>query len=171
MSVTISTMTGMSYPEPKYHGDNGEVSATLRRADQASELVYPSGVEVSYLATGASTGGGFGLYRWDFAPGRTGPDAHFHKTLSESFFVVSGTVSLYDGTGWRDANPGDFLFVPEGGLHGFRNESGAQASMLILFTPGAPREGYFETLAHAATNPMTEDERAEFMVRHDTYWV
>ena len=34
---------------------------------------------------------------------------------------------------------GDFLFVPEGGIHGFRNESGAPASMLLLFAPGAPR--------------------------------
>jgi hypothetical protein len=30
--------------------------------------------------------------------------------------------------------------VLEGGLHGFRNESGEQASMLILFPPGAARE-------------------------------
>ena len=29
-------------------------------------------------------------------------------------------------------------------MHGFRNESGEPASMLILFTPGAPREDYFE---------------------------
>lgn len=44
--------------------------------------------------------------------------------------------------------------------------------MLILFAPGAPREEYFETLAHAASNPpMTADERAEFMLRHDTFWL
>ena len=28
-------------------------------------------------------------------------------------------MQLYDGTGWRTAG-GDFLHVPEGGLHGFR---------------------------------------------------
>ncbi|HEY0806496.1 MAG TPA: cupin domain-containing protein [Pseudonocardiaceae bacterium] len=160
----------MSYPEPKYRSDTGEVSATLRRADHTPELVYPSGVEVHYLATGASTASEFGLYRWDFSPARGGPDPHFHRTISESFFILSGTVSVYDGTGWKDAHPGDYLFVPEGGLHGFRNESGAKASMLILFAPGAPREEYFETLAHLAEHPMAEDERAEFMLRHDTYW-
>jgi mannose-6-phosphate isomerase-like protein (cupin superfamily) len=161
----------MSYPEPRYRSATGEASATLRRHDQPPELVYPSGVEVSYLATGATTAGEFGLYRWDFAPARGGPDPHFHRTISESFFVLSGTVSLYDGTEWRDATAGDFLFVPEGGIHGFRNESGAKASMLILFAPGAPREDYFETLAHLAKNPMTDEERAEFMLRHDTYWL
>ena len=161
----------MSYPEPKYRGDNGEINATLRRADQKPELVYPSGVEISYLATGATTQGEFGLYRYDFSEGRGGPDPHFHRTISESFFILNGTVSVYDGTAWRDATAGDFLFVPEGGVHAFHNESGAKASMLILFAPGAPREEYFETLAHLAENPMTPDERADFMLRHDTYWV
>jgi mannose-6-phosphate isomerase-like protein (cupin superfamily) len=161
----------MSYPEPKYQPTTGAASATLRRHDQPAELVYPSGVEVHYLATGASTAGEFGLYRWDFSPARGGPDPHFHRTISESFFILSGTVSVHDGIGWHDATAGDYLFVPEGGIHGFRNESGAKASMLILFAPGAPREEYFETLAHLAENPMTDDERAAFMLRHDTYWV
>ena len=38
-----------------------------------------------------------------------------------------------------------------GGIHGFKNESGELALMLLLFAPGAPREEYFETLARAAT--------------------
>jgi uncharacterized RmlC-like cupin family protein len=59
--------------------------------------------------------------------------------MSESFFVVSGTVQLFNGERWIDATPGDFLHVPEGGVHGFRNDSPAPASMLILFAPGAPR--------------------------------
>ena len=80
-------------------------------------------------------------------------------------------MRLYDGKRWADGNPGDFLFVPEGGIHGFRNESGAPASMLLLFAPGAPREDYFESLAALAEHPMSEEERVEFMLRHDTYWV
>lgn len=125
-----------------------------------------------YLATGASTNGQFGLYRWDMSPAPSGPDPHFHRSISESFFVISGAVKLYDGQAWIDAGPGDFLFVPEGGIHGFRNESGEHASMLILFAPGAPREDYFETLARVSFGEsMTDDERAAFMLRHDTFWV
>jgi hypothetical protein len=61
--------------------------------------------------------------------------------------------------------------VPEGGLHGFRNESGEPASMLILFSPGAPREEYFETTARFATGlVLSDEEKAAFYVRHDTYW-
>src|SRR5262245_52974641 len=99
----------MSYPPASYHGDSGEVSARVRRADAEPELLMSAG-SASYLATGASTGGQFGLYRWDMDGPRTGPDPHFHRGISESFFVLSGTMRLYQGTGWVDARAGDFMF-------------------------------------------------------------
>jgi mannose-6-phosphate isomerase-like protein (cupin superfamily) len=122
----------------------------------------------SYLVTGQTTHGQFGLYRWDFAGPPSGPDPHFHRSLSESFFILSGTVRLYDGARWLDAHAGDFLHVPEGGVHAFRNESGMAASMLLHFSPGAPREDYFEALAGLAQ--LTEEQRAQFFIQHDTYW-
>jgi hypothetical protein len=64
------------------------------------------------------------------------------------------------------------VHVPEGGVHGFRNESGAPASMLIHFAPGAPREGYFEgTAAMSRGAQLTDDERQRFYELHDTFWV
>ena len=162
----------MSYPEPRYLEEGGEVSASFRLAGHEPEIVYKGGTTVHYLATGASTGGEFGLYRWDMGPNPSGPDAHFHRTISESFFVLAGTVRLYDGANWVDATPGDFLFVPEGGIHAFRNESGEPASMLLLFAPGAPREDYFETLRRVGEGlVLSDEERAEFFLRHDTYWL
>jgi quercetin dioxygenase-like cupin family protein len=162
----------VSYPPPRYHGDTGEVSASFRRANHEPELTYRTGGTVHYLATGASTNGEFGLYRWDFAPTTSGPDPHFHKTISESFFILSGAVRLYDGKQWIEATAGDFLFVPEGGIHAFKNESGERASMLLLFAPGAPREDYFETLAEVGRGRvLSEEERMEFYLRHDTYWL
>jgi mannose-6-phosphate isomerase-like protein (cupin superfamily) len=157
----------MSYPAPRYHDDDGETNAQFRPADQAPELPMKASA-ASYLATGNTTNGQFGLYRWDFTGPPSGPDPHFHRSVSESFFVLSGTVRLYDGIRWTDASAGDFLYVPEGSVHGFRNESGEPASMLLLFAPGAPREGYFEGLAGLAQ--LTEEERAQFFVDHDTYW-
>lgn len=67
----------MSYLEARYRGDQDEVSTTA----------------VRYLATGATTQGQFGLYRWDARPHMPGPSAHFHGTMSESFFILSGTAS------------------------------------------------------------------------------
>jgi quercetin dioxygenase-like cupin family protein len=158
----------MSYPPATYHG-SGEVSARLTPADAPPNLTYTNEVEVLYLATGDSTRGEFGLYRWTFGPNRTGPDPHFHRSISESFFILDGEVELYNGERWTTAHAGDFLFVPEGGIHGFRGVN--PASMLLLFAPGAPREEYFETLAKVAEQPMSAEERAAFMQRHDTYWL
>jgi mannose-6-phosphate isomerase-like protein (cupin superfamily) len=161
----------MSYPPPQ-HFANGEATARFRPADTPPELPRPGGA-ASFLATGASTGGKFGLYRWDMGPQPAGADAHFHRTFTESFFVLSGQVRLYDGKTWFDAHPGDFDFVPEGGLHGFRNESGEPASLLILFAPGAPREAYFEGLVELAEGRWkpSEEELKAFFVEHDNIYV
>ena len=66
---------------------------------------------------------------------------HFHRTMAESFYLLSGTVRIYDGEEWVDAGVGDFAHVPPGGIHGFTNESGAPASMLIHFAPRTPPRG------------------------------
>jgi len=164
----------MSYPEPRYLGDGGEPTAVLRPSDQEPDLDWPlPGQTTQYLATGAATGGDFGLYRWNMGPESTGATPHFHRTMSESFFVIDGVVRVHDGHDWRDAHAGDFLYVPPGGIHGFRNESGASASMLILFTPGAPREAYFEGLAELARGEreMTAEQFQAFCVEHDNHYI
>src|SRR5580693_7410613 len=132
----------MSYPPPLYHGHGGELTATYRRADHEPEVQRTSGINVHYLATGASTAGQFGLYRWEMGAGPGGPDAHFHRTISESFYILKGSVAIFDGDRWIDTDPGDWVHVPAGGIHAFKNTSGAPATMLLHFCPGAPREEY-----------------------------
>lgn len=162
----------MSYPPPIYQGDTGEVSAVIRPDASTPELVYPNGARVHYLATGASTGGLFGLYRWEFGQGVSGPDPHFHRTMTESFYILSGEVEIYSGREWVTTRPGDYVHVPAGGLHGFKHRGDEPASMLLHFAPGASREPYFEGLARlAAGETMTDAERDEFMRQHDNVWV
>ncbi|MDH2428661.1 cupin domain-containing protein [Sphaerisporangium sp. TRM90804] len=165
----------MSYPEPRYFAERGEVSGVYRPSGQEAELTIggPAGTVVRYLATGASTGGLYGLYRWEMGTRPSGPSAHFHRTISESFYVLSGTMRFYDGARWVEGTSGDFLHVPPGGVHAFRNESGEPASMLLHFAPGAPREAYFEELAEIAETgrTLTEEEWADVYARHDQYMV
>ncbi|WP_134766855.1 cupin domain-containing protein [Nocardioides sp. 1609] len=163
----MSLPHGRHYPPDTYHGTDGEVSAWMRRAGEPADVTYRTGGTCEYLATGDRTEGRFGLYRWSFGEAESGPDPHFHRSISEQFYVLSGEVRLFDGNDWTTARSGDFLYVPEGGLHGFRG--GGRATMLLMFAPGGPREDYFETLARG--EEMSEEQRAEFMVRHDTYWV
>lgn len=160
----------MTYPPIRYAVDEPATDARLRPASTPLDLVTSTS-EIGVLATSVSTGGDFGLYRYAMPGPPTGPSAHFHRTISESFFVLSGTVRLYDGRAWVDATEGDFLFVPPGSVHAFRNESGERAEMLLLFSPGAPREAYFRALAEQAARGvvLSPQERRAFLAEHDQY--
>lgn len=157
------------YPPAKYTDDQPEVSAWLRRGDQPPDYDSFGLVQYSYLANQQQTGGDYGLYRVDLAAKAGGPGPHFHRAMSEAFFVLSGTVNVYDGTNWVDAKQNDFLYVPPGGIHGFRNEADEPASILILFAPGAPREHYFEGLAQLGE--LSDDERREWFIKNDNFFV
>lgn len=162
----------MSYPDPKYFGNKGEINGIYRPATQQPDLAIGSHVALHYLATKLSTHGQFGLYRWDGTPHAPGPSAHFHRTMSESFFILSGTMRLFNGERRIDAAAGDFLYVPEGGIHAFHNESDEPASMVIMFAPGAPREGYFEALAErAAGRQFSDEEWKELCIQHNNYFI
>ncbi len=155
-----------------YVGDAGEINATYRPIGEVETLVRPN-VTNAFVATGSVTRGQFGLFQYTMAARAGGPDAHFHKTFSESFYIVSGTVRLFNGEKWVDATGGDFLYVAEGGIHAFRNESDEPASMLILFAPAPPRENYFRELAELIDSgrELSPEEYTEFLARHDQYMV
>ncbi|GAA1373744.1 cupin domain-containing protein [Catellatospora chokoriensis] len=154
-----------------YIADAGAVSAEYHPSAAAEQSVMGSGSTARFVAPGSVTQGRFGLYEWHMPAGAGGADAHFHRTFSESFYVMTGTVRLFDGARWVDAPAGDFLHVPEGGMHGFRNDSGAAASMLILFAPGITRETYFRELADIAATgrQLSEEEWTDLFARHDQY--
>lgn len=151
---------------------SGDVSGLVRAAD-AIESVRIRLSTARFVAPGSITAGRYGLFRYDMDPRAGGPGAHFHRTFSEAFYVLSGAVRLFDGAVWIDGRPGDFLYVPEGGIHAFRNEADEPASMLILFAPGPPRETYFTELAEIAASGRTlsPDEWTELYARHDQVMV
>jgi mannose-6-phosphate isomerase-like protein (cupin superfamily) len=152
-----------------YTGDGGEASAVLVGADDSPRALMRSGTVGRFIAPGSLTGGRFGLFRWEMPARSGGAGPHFHRAFSESFYILSGSVVLYDGRAWITGGAGDYLYIPEGGVHGFRNESDAAAAMLILFAPGAPRERYFEELAEIAASgrELSLEEWAELYARHD----
>jgi mannose-6-phosphate isomerase-like protein (cupin superfamily) len=76
----------------------------------APELALGPLGDAHYLATGEQTGGKYGLYRWNMGPEPSGPAAHFHRTITESFFVLDGTVRVYDGDFF---NRHDTYWVPK----------------------------------------------------------
>ena len=115
----------MSYPPPKYDGEPGLVNARLRRAGSEPEVRYKNGGTAEYLATGESTGGQFGLYRWNMSAAKSGPGPALPP---DDLGVVLRARPARSGctTARRGSTPSraTSCSCPEGGIHGFRNESG-----------------------------------------------
>jgi mannose-6-phosphate isomerase-like protein (cupin superfamily) len=156
-----------------YSGETGEVTAVAVPGASMRQVTMKSGTVGSFVATGSITRGQYGLYRWDMPANAGGAGAHFHRAFSEAFYVLDGTPSFFDGRSWTPGGPGDYLYIPEGGIHGFRNDSDAAASMLILFAPGIAREAYFLELADigASGREMTKADWADLYARHDQVMV
>jgi quercetin dioxygenase-like cupin family protein len=135
-----------------------------RREDQ------PAAGRTRFVATGAQTSGDFGLFEVTMPPGGSGPGPHLHRTFSESFCVLDGSLDVLANGEWTTAHAGDLLHVPRSGVHAFRSAGpGVGARFLILFTPGIPREDYFTGLLelHADGRTPTTAEIDAFALRHD----
>jgi len=138
--IGMTEVTSRHHWRMSYDRDEGEVSAVYRPAGDP-DLQAPTNT-MTFVAPGSVTRRQFGLFRRDMAPHAGGPKPHFHRTYSESFYILDGVVRIFDGTDWVEASRGDFLYVPKGGIHAFSADSDSPASMLILFAPGAARERY-----------------------------
>jgi quercetin dioxygenase-like cupin family protein len=155
-----------------FERSGGEISAEYRPLARVPELVGPT-ASMTFVAPGSLTRRQFGLFRRDMKPHAGGPDAHIHRTFSESFYVLEGVVRFYDGRDWVEAKAGDFLYVPKGGIHAFSADSDQPASMLILFTPGKARERYFRETEEIRSSgrQLTDEQWTELYARHDQYMV
>jgi len=98
------------------------------------EAYYVAGDRYTLLASGAETEGQFVLFDGLIGPGG-GPPPHTHARESESFYVLEGRVSFFDGVKWSVAEPGAFVHVPRLQQHAFRNDMASPARMLIQAAP------------------------------------
>jgi quercetin dioxygenase-like cupin family protein len=125
------------------------------------------------VAPGAVTGGRYGLAEYRVSPRSAGAGPHYHQTFSESFYVLTGELTIYANGAWQPYRPGDYALVHERGVHGFRNDGDEEASFLILFAPGIARENFFAEMAELRRTgrELTPEERTAFYARHDQVMV
>ena len=92
-------------------------------------------------ASGESTNRSLGLVEATVPPGG-GPIAHIHTRADEAFYVLSGQLEILDGERTFVARTGDFVFIPRGTRHRFKNTGVHGTKLLFMFTPGG-EEGVF----------------------------
>ncbi|MFE2757721.1 cupin domain-containing protein [Actinosynnema sp. NPDC059335] len=96
----------------------------------------------------AGSGGALTVLEADVPPGG-GPPPHTHLHEDEAFYVLAGELEIDAGGRTYTAGAGDFVFVPRGIPHSFRNTTTRVARQLLLFTPGG-FEGFFRALGEPA---------------------
>jgi quercetin dioxygenase-like cupin family protein len=147
--------------------ESGEASAVV--ISQGEQMARP-GVGRA-VALGWQTREEFGLFRSEMAQGSE-VAAHFHRTFSESFYLLWGRMELWNGDAWRGVSAGDLAYIPPGGVHGLRITEGP-AEVLTLFVPGIPRERFVLELMEIRQSgrQLAPKEWAAFYRRHDQYMV
>lgn len=104
------------------------------------------GDHITFLITGAQTGGTFAAFRTRIDPG-AGPPRHIHSREDEGFLVLEGEVTFTVGAEGRRfvVGPGGYVSAPRGVPHRFKNESDRPAAMLVTVVP-AGIEDFFATV-------------------------
>ena len=119
-----------------------------RRNPQNGSLYVPAGTGVTKWSSGdvntikasaTTTHGSFGFVEASVPPGG-GPVAHVHRRSDEAFYLMYGELELLAGDRIFTARSGDFIFVPRGTRHRFRNTGLHTAKLLTMFCPGGAEE-------------------------------
>lgn len=133
----------MSYPEHRYTGEGGESTTWHRPSTQHLTSSTRMATQPTTSSPGIGATGCWVCINGTWVRSQAVPALIFtDRSPSRSTCLRDQSGSWMATTG-STASPVTTCMRHQGGLHGFRNESGEPASILILFAPGAPREAYF----------------------------
>jgi quercetin dioxygenase-like cupin family protein len=126
----------------------------FHRPSGSGRTFWGPGDLYTFLVTGDECGGAYFAMEALVPPGG-GPPPHIHRNENETFYVLEGHCTVRLGDERVVAGPGDFVNIPRGAVHCFRNESAAPVRMILTFTP-AGIEKFFEETLEPALDP-TQD--------------
>lgn len=125
-----------------------EQSLIYVEASEANSVVA-SGILFHFLATGAQTGGAYGLMEL-IVPSQIGPPMHRHKE-QEAFLVLEGAFTFHVGDQPIEGVPGTFVNIPSLMFHVWKNTGDGPGRLLTLAMPGGIEQFFLE-----AGHPVTD---------------
>ena len=138
---------------------------SLEKNPATGRVIELFGPTVEFLTSPADDRNDFCVLRGVIPPGVSIP-LHSHPD-TEDFILVSGSIEglRHDAGGyeWIPANAGDFIHVPAGARHAWRNVSGEPVVNLIITTRRLGR--FFQEAGRPAANtpqPITPEDIARF---------
>ena len=110
----------------------------------------------TFIKTSAETNGEYSLLEIELYKS-DGPPLHFHKTFSEKFEVIEGTLYLQVGKEKKILKPGESILVPSGTPHRFYNISNDLVKFKITFQPGhTGMENFIKIIYSLAQDGLTD---------------
>jgi quercetin dioxygenase-like cupin family protein len=128
----------------------------LHRPAATGPAYWGPGDHYTFLVTGEESGGAYFAMEALVPPGG-GPPLHVHTREDETFYLLEGELEFRFGDETVAARGGDFVSVPRGTIHNFRNVGSETARMVLTFTPAGIERWFEETLERAPNHVRAED--------------
>jgi mannose-6-phosphate isomerase-like protein (cupin superfamily) len=121
------------------------------------------------------TDGRYSVWEVEAAP-NNGPPLHRHSREDESFYVLEGEFSFPYGNKQTKAGKGQFMYVPRGEFHTYKNIGTSFGKLLLIVTPpkfekfceeiGIPVEGEKSSFQPPQITPAVIDNVVETAAKY-----
>lgn len=121
-----------------------------------------------FKACATDTNGAMSFCEFTLGPWEMGPVLHFHTSVDEAMYVVSGTLLTQLGEERSEADAGAFVWMPRGVGHAFSNAGPDPVHVLVVAVPGGLEEMFAEHAAYFASlqGPPDPAVVSEIAARH-----
>jgi len=107
-----------------------EMPASVVAEGDAGDRLTFGGFDIIFKSPAPDGAAGWTVADYTLPARRPGAPLHYHRELTESFYVLSGRLWMRVGDREIDAGPGSFVLVAPGTLHAFANHTDAPARFL-----------------------------------------
>jgi quercetin dioxygenase-like cupin family protein len=114
-----------------------------------------TGERLLFHETSRDTGGEYVRFEAFIQPGGCLPAAHVHPYQTETFEMVSGSLTIQLGGRTVEAAAGDVVAIEPGVRHNFRNEGSETARFNVEVRPALEIESLIETMYGLAADGKT----------------
>ncbi|MBB2946453.1 quercetin dioxygenase-like cupin family protein [Actinoplanes lutulentus] len=115
----------------------------VRKDEGPLKFVNGGNERVKVKVTSEQTDGRLALLGIDVTPG-FGNNAHAHGNEDEAFYIASGDFRFINGSTTFDAGAGDFVYIPRGTRHGFKNIGSEMGTLMVFYTPAGAEQFFLD---------------------------
>ncbi|MCX5206713.1 quercetin 2,3-dioxygenase [Streptomyces sp. NBC_00237] len=134
-------------PSDPHHASQADDRAVPREVLHVpaggGESVWLNGDAYSVLLDKEQSNGQLALLEASVPPGG-GPPLHNHTHEDEAFYLLDGQLEIFANDRTYEVKAGDFVFIPRGTYHRFRNSGVHTARQLVIFAPGGFERFFLE---------------------------